>query len=515
LSSCQVSGYSQNEFGLPGSVEMKSEQTTVESQVNADFLDNWGASGSIGERKRAQYLLTRLSQEDPNNERAWLGLAALATDLPSTRSFLRRALQINPRNRQALARLRQVEAQMASSGHQDPAPAAVTGRCDTAALAPQDQRSQVLRWQVGRWLVAAALLLIAGLLVFQVWAPRDGGGSSWAQMPAVTPSPSATATPTNIPTPSVPELVAERLPGLEHAWQERDWKTAANLLTDISALDGSYPGLGTARCDTLLHWASDLTEQGDIEGAYALYRQAYSLCEDTALVQDKKSLALNYLAGKWRHDRQRWSEAVSPLRAVYEADPEYAETRSMLYTSYLASAQALLAANQLPQARTACESALEVKPGDPEAAALLEEIRVKLIPTPTPTPANPLGKRIEVNISQQRMYVWQGDTLLYNWVCSTGEPGRNTAAGNFRVLDKIPEAWASTWSLRMPYWLGIYYAGSLENGIHALPILPNGQILWAGYLGSPVSFGCVILSTENARTLYEWADVGTPVWIHY
>ena len=113
------------------------------------------------------------------------------------------------------------------------------------------------------------------------------------------------------------------------------------------------------------------------------------------------------------------------------------------------------------------------------------------------------------------MYVWQGNTLIYNWVCSTGEPGRNTAAGQFQILNKIPEAWASTWSLRMPYWLGIYQAGPLQNGIHALPINPNGTLLWDGYLGTPVSYGCIILSTANARTLYNWAEIGTPVWIHY
>ena len=63
--------------------------------------------------------------------------------------------------------------------------------------------------------------------------------------------------------------------------------------------------------------------------------------------------------------------------------------------------------------------------------------------------------------------------------------------------------------------MGIYWAGSLENGIHALPILSNGQTLWAGYLGTPVSFGCIILSTANAQTLYHWAEVGTPVIVQY
>ena len=58
----------------------------------------------------------------------------------------------------------------------------------------------------------------------------------------------------------------------------------------------------------------------------------------------------------------------------------------------------------------------------------------------------------------------------------------------------------------MPYWLGIYWAGGSENGIHALPII-NGQTLWEGYLGSPISYGCVVLSAADAERLYNWAEV--------
>ncbi|HNS50953.1 MAG TPA: LysM peptidoglycan-binding domain-containing protein [Anaerolineae bacterium] len=121
------------------------------------------------------------------------------------------------------------------------------------------------------------------------------------------------------------------------------------------------------------------------------------------------------------------------------------------------------------------------------------------------------GQRIVVDLSDQRMYVYYNGQLVWNWVVSTGRPGQSTAVGHWKVLNKIPSAWASTWSLKMPYWLGIYWAGSLQNGIHALPILPNGQTLWAGYLGTPVSYGCIILSTQNAQTLYNWVGIGTPV----
>jgi LysM repeat protein len=132
--------------------------------------------------------------------------------------------------------------------------------------------------------------------------------------------------------------------------------------------------------------------------------------------------------------------------------------------------------------------------------------------TPAPAPAAPAGgRRIVVDLSDQRMYVYQNGQLLWNWVVSTGRPGQETAVGHYKVLNKLPNAYAYTWNLQMPYWLGIYWAGHLQNGIHALPIQGNGQRLWEGYLGQRVSYGCVILNTENAATLYNWAPVGTPV----
>jgi len=123
------------------------------------------------------------------------------------------------------------------------------------------------------------------------------------------------------------------------------------------------------------------------------------------------------------------------------------------------------------------------------------------------------AKRVEVDIGDQRMYVWEGDDLVFNWTASTGLATHPTRTGAFAVQSKEPNAWSSAWQLWMPHWLGIYWAGGSENGIHALPVI-NGATLWGGMLGSPVSYGCVVLDTANAETLYNWADIGTPVDIH-
>lgn len=137
------------------------------------------------------------------------------------------------------------------------------------------------------------------------------------------------------------------------------------------------------------------------------------------------------------------------------------------------------------------------------------------LPAPGPAPSPGGSQRILVDISEQRMYVYQDGGLLWNFIVSTGEPGRDTRPGNYSVLNKIPNAYGSTWDLWMPNWLGIYWAGYLQNGIHALPILSNGARLWDGYLGMRVSYGCVILGIADAQTLYDWAQVGTPVDIQY
>lgn len=131
------------------------------------------------------------------------------------------------------------------------------------------------------------------------------------------------------------------------------------------------------------------------------------------------------------------------------------------------------------------------------------------------TPYIPVpGKRIVISVAEQRMRVYENDQLLYEWPVSTGISTSPTYTGIFQVLDKEENAYAGQWDLWMPYFLAVYRAGGeVYNGIHALPILSSGQRLWAGLLGSPASYGCIILGVEEAETLYNWAEVGVLVVI--
>ena len=124
------------------------------------------------------------------------------------------------------------------------------------------------------------------------------------------------------------------------------------------------------------------------------------------------------------------------------------------------------------------------------------------------------GKRIVISTAEQRMRVYENDALLYDWPVSTGLADSPTYTGEFQILSKEENAYASQWDLWMPHFMGVYRAGGdVYNGIHALPILASGQRLWEGALGSPASFGCIILGIQEAETLYDWAEIGVPVTI--
>ncbi len=124
-----------------------------------------------------------------------------------------------------------------------------------------------------------------------------------------------------------------------------------------------------------------------------------------------------------------------------------------------------------------------------------------------------MEKLIIVSINEQHLYAYQGSKLVFSFIVSTG--GNNsTVAGTYHILDKIPNAYGWNWNFWMPDWMGIYYVGSLENGFHALPLLANGQRLWANEIGTPITYGCVVLGIADAQELYDWAEVGTTVQIN-
>ena len=124
------------------------------------------------------------------------------------------------------------------------------------------------------------------------------------------------------------------------------------------------------------------------------------------------------------------------------------------------------------------------------------------------------NKRIVIDISEQRMTVYEDGQLRNTHVISTGVSDSPTMAGIFQIQTHEINAYASNWDLYMPHFMGIYEAWpGFMNGIHGLPLLSNGHRLWASSLGTPASYGCIILDLGAAEDLYTWADPGVVVEI--
>jgi len=128
-----------------------------------------------------------------------------------------------------------------------------------------------------------------------------------------------------------------------------------------------------------------------------------------------------------------------------------------------------------------------------------------------PNPGMAEGHYIEVDISQQMLYLFDGTSLAGGYRVSTGMSVMPTPVGNFSVLNKSPRAYSTQYGLYMPWWNGFTAAG---HGIHELPEWPDGTKEGEWHLGIPVSHGCIRLGVGAAQVVYDFSPIGTPVFIH-
>jgi len=160
-----------------------------------------------------------------------------------------------------------------------------------------------------------------------------------------------------------------------------------------------------------------------------------------------------------------------------------------------------------------------IQQANPGIGDNLQVGQILTIPSPDlllPLPVRE-GKRITVSLSSQMMWVYEDGDVQWQWQVSTGMPSSPTSPGVFQIQTHELEAYAANWDLSMPHFMGIYEPGpraDVMNGFHGFPSRGGAQLLWTGSLGRPVTYGCILISSENATTLYEWAEEGTVVEIH-
>ena len=134
--------------------------------------------------------------------------------------------------------------------------------------------------------------------------------------------------------------------------------------------------------------------------------------------------------------------------------------------------------------------------------------------SPTYSPALFEGIRwIEVSIGEQRLTAWEGDLPILSTLVRTGKPGWDTPRGTFRTFRKVlqedmtlggdPNDPDYYYTPDVPYIMYFLEGGFAVHGA-----------VWDDMWGTPTSHGCVNVPVDLAAYLYEWAELGTLVWIH-
>jgi hypothetical protein len=127
-------------------------------------------------------------------------------------------------------------------------------------------------------------------------------------------------------------------------------------------------------------------------------------------------------------------------------------------------------------------------------------------------------KYIEVDLSQQMMYLFENGKQLANYRISSGlyHP---TPTGQFKIMNKAVNAFSDIYHVWMPYWMAFAYDPQLNAyfGIHELPywISQSGQRISRSQdnVGAPSTGGCVSLGMKDSKTVYDFSDIDMPLYI--
>lgn len=116
-------------------------------------------------------------------------------------------------------------------------------------------------------------------------------------------------------------------------------------------------------------------------------------------------------------------------------------------------------------------------------------------------------KRIEVDLATQRLYAFEGDQMIYNFLISSGKWGK-TPTGTFRIWIKLRYTKMSggNKALNTYYYLpNVPYVMYFENDqVPAYRGFGLHGTYWHSNFGHPMSHGCVNMKTEEAGLLYNW-----------
>ncbi|MDQ3043576.1 MAG: L,D-transpeptidase family protein [Chloroflexota bacterium] len=137
-----------------------------------------------------------------------------------------------------------------------------------------------------------------------------------------------------------------------------------------------------------------------------------------------------------------------------------------------------------------------------------------VLPPPVPADAPGLGAWIDVNLTQQLMVAYDGRTPLRVAVTTTGMAGWETPPGYYTVLWRVANETMTSGAI------GAEHFYKLEDVLFTQYFTERGHAIHFAWwrtpetIGRPGSHGCLNLLLDDARFFWDWATIGTPVYVH-
>ncbi len=113
---------------------------------------------------------------------------------------------------------------------------------------------------------------------------------------------------------------------------------------------------------------------------------------------------------------------------------------------------------------------------------------------------------IEVDLTEQWLTAAEGDTPICEAPVSTAMEGYETPEGEFAIETMLDSS---------DLWGADFYYPDVPYVMLYTDLFAIHSAYWHEDFGYPVSHGCVNLSVPDAEWLYNWASIGTGIWIHY